>query len=254
MLAVKFHHLRALIHRPFLCLPWLRHNNWALSELLEKNSSQISRAEKICILEAQQTARLLHDVEDVKSLMHDFPWWQMVSCLICASSILLIADSFLQDRQKSADFEQQDFRKDAMNCLKVFEALSVNSEAARKAKVMLEGLPDRKRCGDGKLASYGDLTADVTAGFVDKDMGRSTESTREPNTDGATLGSLLSTTDGTTIPWDSFQGDLFEGWLSQWPSEMSDTMHWSAQFLDPAFNLADGTIGDLDATDNILNT
>ena len=64
MLAVKVHHLRALIHRPFLCLPWLRRGDPAIMDVLQKNRSEIDRAEKICVFEAQQTARLLHHVEN----------------------------------------------------------------------------------------------------------------------------------------------------------------------------------------------
>ena len=152
MLAVKAHQLRALIHRPFLCLRWLQRDNLPLADRLGAYSDDIGRAERICVFEAQQTARLLHNVEDERSLIHDFPWWQMVSCLICASSILLIADSFLQDEDNSAELQQQDFRKDAENCLKVFEALSVNTEAARRARAMLARVTERKRTGGKAFA------------------------------------------------------------------------------------------------------
>ena len=144
MLAVKAHQLRALIHRPFLCLRWLQRDS---SPLAEMHRDDIGRAERICVFEAQQTARLLHNIEDERSLIHDFPWWQMVSCLICASSILLIADSFLQDEDNSAELQHQDFRKDAENCLKVFEALSVNTEAARRARAVLARVTERQRTG-----------------------------------------------------------------------------------------------------------
>lgn len=153
MLAVKFHHLRALIHRPFLCLRWLQRSDSPLVDLLQKNPSQFDQSEKTCILEAQQTAHLLHNIVDERSLMHDFPWWQMISCLICASSILLVAGAFFEEDGNSSDLLPQDLYQDAETCLKVFEALSVNSEAARKATRMLKGIK-KPRVSSNRKASY----------------------------------------------------------------------------------------------------
>lgn len=142
MLAVKFHHLRALIHRPFLCLPMLQRNNDAFMALFQRDSLKIKEAERICVSEAQHTAHLLHNVVDEKSLVHDFPWWQMISCLICASSILFVAETFFRDdiTESGGEDSQQLLREDAETCLKVFEALSVKSAAAKKAVDMLQGL------------------------------------------------------------------------------------------------------------------
>jgi hypothetical protein len=154
MLAVKFHHLRALIHRSFLCLPLLQVKNKPFMDLLLQEKPRIAQAEWICISEAQKTAHLLHNVVDERSLVHDFPWWQMISCLICASSILFVAETFsatndLVERQTSA----QSLREDAEMCLKVFEALSVNSAAARKAVGILKGLSQLKRPMGGTVKS-----------------------------------------------------------------------------------------------------
>lgn len=141
MLAVKFHHLGALIHRPFLCLPVLQMNNQPFMNLLILDKERISEAESNCIHEAQQTARLLHSLVDERSLVHDFPWWQMISCLICASSILFVAEGFHNNNSIFGDRSSaQSFREDAETCLKVFEALSTNSAAAQKAASMLESL------------------------------------------------------------------------------------------------------------------
>ena len=146
MLAVKFHHLRALIHRPFLCLPLLQMNNQPLMDLLLLDKERISEAEWICVHEAQQTAHLLHNVVDERSLVHDFPWWQMISCLICASSILFVAESFYNyNSPLNSKASAQSLREDAGTCLKVFEALSASSAAAKKATDILEGLSQMRR-------------------------------------------------------------------------------------------------------------
>ena len=154
MLAVKFHHLRALIYRPFLCLPLLQMNNQSFLDLLVRDKERISEAEWICIHEAQQTAQLLHNVADERSLVHDFPWWQMISCLICASSILFVAESFHSSTGPSSKTSAQNLRDDAETCLKVFEALSANSAAAQKAADILQGLSRMYRAtGKGKVLS-----------------------------------------------------------------------------------------------------
>ncbi len=73
MLAVKFHHLRALIHRPYLCFPLLRHMDSASMTLLQVEGHLISRYEQICISEARATAHMLHNVASERDLVHDFP-------------------------------------------------------------------------------------------------------------------------------------------------------------------------------------
>ena len=245
MLAVKAHQLRALIHRPFLCLRWLQRDNLPLVDLLGAHRDDIGRAERICVLEAQQTARLLHNVEDERSLIHDFPWWQMVSCLICASSILLIADSFLQDGDTSAELQQQDFRKDAENCLKVFEALSVNTEAARRARAMLARVTERKRTtGKAFLPIHRQLLK-----FVIDSSHRPEQlqlpSTGTPMANVPSLGPLsanLTIDSAPAIPLDSCDNAYSVDWWSQWP-EISNTMAWSTQFFDSTVNLAESDLG-----------
>lgn len=107
-------------------------------DLLVQDKEKISHAEWICISEAQQTAHLLHNVMDERSLVHDFPWWQMISCLICASSILFVAETFYRNNNLlEGRTSAYSLREDAEICLKVFEALSVNSVAAQKAADML---------------------------------------------------------------------------------------------------------------------
>ncbi|CAK7222189.1 hypothetical protein SCUCBS95973_004756 [Sporothrix curviconia] len=202
MLAIKFHHLRAVIHRPYLCLPLLRrleeegssgdegggtgaksdirtaHNAHDAHNMHSRSSPRghlIGRYEKICILEAQATAHLLHNVVDKQNLVHDFPWWQMISCLVYASSILVVASAFVArrrlggggadvpaanggnfndevDNNNNSDDEDVDdsdaidaaaLEDDAETCLTVFEALSPNSESARLARNMMRRLKAR---------------------------------------------------------------------------------------------------------------
>lgn len=144
MLAVKFHHLRAVIHRPYLCLPFLKHLDDAAVTSLQVESCLIDKFEKTCIAEAQETAHLLHNINDEKDLVHDFPFWQMISCLIFASSVLLVASVFIpRGGSVDEDLDVTALNDDAETCLKVFEALSTRSDAARIARDMMTRLKEQ---------------------------------------------------------------------------------------------------------------
>ncbi|KAM5521582.1 hypothetical protein FOXYSP1_15473 [Fusarium oxysporum f. sp. phaseoli] len=145
MLAIKFHHLRALIHRPYLCYPLLRQLDDPSIGLPQVDWPLISLFERTCVDEARQTARLLHHVSDKQDLVHEFPWLQMISCLICAGSILLVSSIFSQQSPDgNGEFDTEGLREDAETCLTVFEALSSNSKSAGIARDMIKGL---KQCG-----------------------------------------------------------------------------------------------------------
>jgi len=144
MLAVKFYHLKALIHRPYLSSSKIVRSCSNPTLFFESERQRIYLCEKRCIAAAQQTARLLHNVEDKKSLVHGFPWWQMISCLICASSILLVASICIDRKNEAEDIDWAAVEEDAEVCLTVFQALSTNSNAARLARDMMQGLKETR--------------------------------------------------------------------------------------------------------------
>lgn len=117
---------------------------------------RISLSKRKCVVAAQQTAKLLHNLEDKKSLIYGFPWWQMISCLICASSILLVASICvnLDSESESEVFKDIDWLavdEDAEVCLQVFQALSSNSNAARLALDMMQRLKKTRTISYGKF-------------------------------------------------------------------------------------------------------
>ncbi|KAJ4243059.1 hypothetical protein NW757_011590 [Fusarium falciforme] len=209
MLAIKYHHLRALIHRPYLCYPLLRQLDdssvaldWPLLTLFEKT----------CASEARETARLLHHVSDEKDLVHEFPWWQMISCLICAGSILLVSSIFVQPPiDDHSVFDSEGLRDDAETCLKMFEALSVNSKSARVARDMIKGL---KQCGFEWKKHSKQLQPEITQ-------------TLQSN-------AIQMPTQMPALEYVSLERDLT---LEQtptpqnWPAEIIDSMAWSSQFF-----------------------
>lgn len=89
----------------------------------------------------------------------------MISCLICASSILFVAERFCNDSVLlHGKMSPQALREDAETCLKVFEVLSVNSIAARKAADMLSALSRVRRAGDeGKSLNFHWYSLDTQA-------------------------------------------------------------------------------------------
>lgn len=147
MFAIKYHHLRSLIHRPYLCYPVLRN----LDETPDMAFAQINwplvgAYEKICIAEARETARLLHPISSEKELVEEFPWWQMISCLIFAGSILLVSSIFTQNPDSDDNaLENQEAASaydDAETCLRAFESLGINSAGAGIARDMMERLKE----------------------------------------------------------------------------------------------------------------
>lgn len=114
------------------------------SQILGFRDPRILRSKKICISAAQHTARLLHNIEDKQTLVFGFPWWQMISCLTCASSILLVASICVDDQLEGEQIDWTELDEDAKVCSTVFQALSTNSAAARVACDMLQGLKDTR--------------------------------------------------------------------------------------------------------------
>ena len=200
--------------------------------LLERAHNCVDTLERVCVHEAQQTAHLLHNVTDEISLVHDFPWWQMISCLLCASSVLLVARSCLEPLQVDFDVQSQMLDEDAETCLKVFDALSVNSDTARRARDMMNDLKrahiqPRSNCKHPFLYKTDSVTGLAVASPGSFSM------TVGSNNDASEM-SFIDNTDNFSGAGfgDGVQNTGFE-WQA-WPGELSEPMAWSAQFLDPS--------------------
>ena len=231
MLAVKFHHLRALIHRPYLCLPWLQESNSNIKYILDTHSHRVVEFEDVCVREAQETAHMLHDVTDQKSLVEDFPWWQMISCLICASSILLVMRAFSSNPTNGGNMDREVLEEDANTCLKVFEALSSNSEGARLARDMLKHLRESKI--DNAAPSLNEVTEtpESSRQYPERTIGAITQTSPSP------LGTRSGRSPVDAAGTDPYEQSMHNGvgpfWQwPLWPSEIADSMTWSSQFVD----------------------
>ncbi|KAJ4533877.1 hypothetical protein HRR80_004550 [Exophiala dermatitidis] len=153
MLAVKFYNLQALIHRPLLSPAKIFGSCPDPMAFYRAECGRISMSKRKCVVAAQHTAKLLHNLDDKKSLVYGFPWWQMISCLICASSILLVASICVDldlDKEAFKDIDWAAVDEDAEVCLKVCQALSSNSNAARLASDMMKRLKKTRTLSQGK--------------------------------------------------------------------------------------------------------
>lgn len=220
MLGIKYHHLRALTHRPCLCLPWLQHNHKNIGSLLEAHSQRVVNSERICVEEAQKTARMLHDIPDKRALVEDFPWWQMIPCLICASSILLVMRVFSTSDTPIEHLTRDVLGEDADICLRVFDALSANSDAARSARDMLHSL----------RASEVNVDKSILLRAPRNAQSAPPKDTIQAD-DASTWDSSQSLSGQTILPGTS-QDNFFSQWTVQdWPSELANSMDWSSQYV-----------------------
>lgn len=74
ILALKFHHLRALVHRPHLCVEWLTMAPTELAHSTEQMVQRIQASGTICGLEAVNTARMVRGIIDDPRLLREYPW------------------------------------------------------------------------------------------------------------------------------------------------------------------------------------
>ncbi|KAJ9493283.1 hypothetical protein H2202_011259 [Exophiala xenobiotica] len=228
-----------------------------------------------CIVAAQQTAKLLHDLEDKKSLVYRFPWWQMISCLICASSILLVASICVDlelDKELFKDIDWAAVDEDAEVCLKVFQALSSNSNAARLAGDMMQRLKKTRTISQGNSSRLSMSTSCIYSTtawcvpFVVEPRSVALKALDLPSTNilsrisgtgrdcqpvGSTFttltnadsmpttlpsNSLLHTTMLPQFDYDGPDQQSFNHMFQTMPYEVSEPVLWSAQFVNAAYN------------------
>ena len=229
MLGIKFHHLRALIHRPYLCLPWLTRNNSSIDGILKTQSHRIVNSERICVSEAQKTAHMLHYVADKKDLVEDFPWWQMISCLTCASSILLVMRLFSSPSVTGDESHIENLEEDANTCLQVLDALSTNSDAARAARDMVQGLRQAKVPDP----AFDPNTMPATSSTIPTSTAIETSS--YPFLPRPSISTINQVGQSPMVQESLGPGhEAGPSWSwnwQDWPSEVVDSLNWSSRFL-----------------------
>ncbi|KAF0319970.1 C6 transcription factor [Colletotrichum asianum] len=226
MMAVKFHHLRALIHRPYLFHPSAENN------LLTQDQASRSREYgKICAAEAQSIASLMHNVTDTMDIVMNYPWWQMISCLVCAGSIMVMAGVLLK-RDAGNDTTVAALEEDVETCMAVLKALASNSHGANLAWDMMKNIRARcTRASDNPAADDTNSLAPNAA--VQSGQGLSQSTYCSPSDtyaiplvapDTAQSGFSVEATNG-------FDMNMGFGENVMWPMMMTDAT-WPGSFLD----------------------
>ncbi|KAF7536428.1 hypothetical protein G7054_g4559 [Neopestalotiopsis clavispora] len=80
----------------------------------------------------------------------NYPWWQMVSCLVCAASVMILAEC-CDKQDPTTDTRDATLREDSETCIEVLAGLSIGSTGARLAFNMLKGLREKSARISDKL-------------------------------------------------------------------------------------------------------
>ncbi|OAP55148.1 hypothetical protein AYL99_10848 [Fonsecaea erecta] len=248
MLAIKFYNLQALIHRPLLSPSRFLRSCPDPLAFYQAERARIVQSKKRCVVAAQHTARLLHNVADKRQLIYDFPWWQMISCLICATSILLVASLCIvgSGGGDEAEVEVEDIDwlavdEDADVCLTVFRELSTNSNAARLAEKMMQGLKETRLNPQGRPSYFpGEMPTSVMPAGAQAVSGNNSipnVAPAPPSPSSPPLSSSqwypmsMDTMDMTTLTlFDQHTG------ASRMPLNLSEPVIWSSQFVNAQYN------------------
>lgn len=85
----------------------------------------------------------MHNVTDTMDIVVNYPWWQMISCLVCAGSIMVMAGALIK-RDAGDDTTVVALQEDVETCMAVLKALASNSNGANLAWDMMKNI--RARC------------------------------------------------------------------------------------------------------------
>lgn len=231
MLAIKFHHIRILIHRPYLCYPHL--DRQKDQTILPDQHAQIRHYGDTCVMEAQAIAHLMYNVTDTTEIVLNCPWWQMVSCLVAAASVLVLAENFAK-HEPSRDLNPSpgpELSEDVETCVHVLHALSGNSNGAKLACTMIRSLRARSAHipVDTAVGSSSGILEDS-----EPDMSVSGANRRQENqkvygdcNDLGDSGSGTAAGQVEEVALDTTIDDRIS-----WPMMIPDWMNWSTEFLE----------------------
>ncbi|KAI0155598.1 fungal-specific transcription factor domain-containing protein [Pestalotiopsis sp. NC0098] len=236
MLAIKFHHLRTLIHRPYLCFPCLRGHS---TETLQPHHYiEGQQYNNICIAESQAIARLMHNLTDTGDVVMNYPWWQMISCLVCAASVMILAECF--NKQKCTDDKTLSLDDDVDVCMEVLSALANDSTGAKLALDMLKTLQARSTQISEKLCprAVWDRVQPETSRQIQTD---SSPPSQDSFSDGNPMNSNLPVAtfednmNPTALPYGEANANFGPAGVDDtlmWSTVMPDSMNWPLEFLN----------------------
>lgn len=246
MLAIKFHHIRTLIHRPYLCYPHLKGHN--AQALLPDQHAQIREYGNTCVQEAQAIAHLMYNVSDTSDIVLNYPWWQMISCLVCAGSVLVLADTFAKYEPRGDLGAASGLSEDIETLVHVLHALSGNSNGAKLACSMMRSIRARSAriSVNNLIESSSGVLPEVTPGTIASEGGRSQDSQEAYSYcdhlgdagPGLAVGQMAAAGQMEDVGMETNIGDP-----NSWPMVIPDWMNWSTEFLETFQSSDDSTQG-----------
>lgn len=250
MLAIKFHHIRTLIHRPYLCYPHLKGHN--AQALLPDQQAQIREYGNTCVQEAQAIAHLMYNVTDTSDIVLNYPWWQMISCLVCAGSVLVLADTFARYEPRGdlgPPAGTSGLGEDIETLVHVLHALSGNSNGAKLACSMMRSIRARSArisVNNSVESSSSGVLPGVTSGTIASEGDKSQDS----QVAYSYCGDLGNAGPGLAVGQMAAVGQMGDvgmetniGDPNSWPMVIPDWMNWSTEFLETFQSSDDSTQG-----------
>ena len=175
--------------------------------------------------------------------------WELISYLVCACSILLVASKLHTIHKQGRDRECKDrLEADATSCLLVLDVLGTNSQAAAHAARMLRALQSNERPGSSSTTkaiqtqyteddqmSMASMVSHFRKGGKQRAAATPHPLPLSPTHDLRTpmpiLPSNVPPIAASQHPSDAFV--LNEQW-QEWPVDYFDSLMWSSQFVLPA--------------------
>lgn len=210
-----------------------------MQTLLPGQLAQIREYGNTCTSEAQLIARLMYNVTDTSDIVLNYPWWQMISCLVCAGSVMVLAETFTK-HETSADYKPapSSLGRDIETCVQVLHALSGNSNGAKLACDMLRSIRARgarisDKIVDGSPGTSPGLGLEMHA---TKDDGRQEGQQTCSYSSGFGFEAEPAVLEQPEFGLPTGEmGDVEPGMdfcdASLWPMVVPDSMNWPAEFL-----------------------
>ncbi|KAF2215447.1 hypothetical protein CERZMDRAFT_94858 [Cercospora zeae-maydis SCOH1-5] len=139
-LAWNFHNLRALIHRPHVCVGM---DNAQVGNTVRQ---QIMASGQICVAEAQIVARMLCRSPHRRPM--GYPLYHLVPFVVGTCTILLAASRYPTSTIENSTTDNDQLEADVANCVQFLDSYAQKFRPAKHAADMIRTLQSSRRGGD----------------------------------------------------------------------------------------------------------
>ncbi|GIZ44918.1 hypothetical protein CKM354_000810200 [Cercospora kikuchii] len=253
-LAWNFHNLRALIHRPHVCVGT---DNTQLESAIRQ---QIVTSGQICIAEAQIVARMLYRTSNRPP--HSYSWYHFIPFVVGTCSILLVASRYPTAMTEGGTADNEQLEADVANCVQLLDSYAQALRPAKSAADMIRTLQSSRRTGDSKPSKRALDSAEAeqrpphqSSSHIDSVQRHGYPINHAPRPYPHHPHPLMAahgqssvytpTIPSNTAPHPMQSGSELnfssnEQWQA-WPEDYFDSLMWSSQFVLPTeYNMSEG--------------